>query len=183
MINDFGKRIAASFGVAGGIAVAVVILLLLPFGVVAVTRLTGWESWAALAALLALNFVPLAGQLVYVGLAVFGAYTLGQDNLAQRTAAKIMAAPVAAESKSADAFAEWRRKVAAPEVQDRCLQDAQRRGLTDGAQLDRMAKACACYGAAALTVIMPSDVEGGLLRPTPEFNERLSIAARQVCQR
>ena len=184
MIADIGKRAAASFGPAGFIAAAFVFLVLLPLDLLAVTRLTGWEWGAALAAVLAINLVPLAGQLVYFGLAVVGAFTLGQDNLAQRRA--IAAAPQSAAQPAADRpidkFADWKKTVAAPAIQQSCLEDVQRRGLTGQMQIDQMARACACYGAAAEIVITPADVEDQQLQPSPGFNERLATEARRICQ-
>lgn len=185
---DFGRRVAASFGIVGGFAVAIAMVLFLPFGAIAVMRLTGWEWWAALAALIALNLIPLAGQVAAVGLAVFGAFTLGQDNLAQRMATRpavlqSVAPPVGSVSNAADKFTEWKKTVAAPAIQKSCLEDVQRRGLVGGAQIDQMARACACYGAAAVTVITPDDVEDEKLQPGPDFNERLGVEAKRLCQR
>lgn len=184
---DFGRRVAASFGIVGGAAAAIGLLMFLPFGVLAVMRLTGWEWWAALAALVALNLIPLAGQLATVGLAVFGAFVLGQDDLAQRLTARPAAvraaAPASAASNAVDAFTEWKKTIAAPAIQKSCLEDVQRRGLVGGAQIDQMARACACYGAAAVNVITPDDVVDEKLQPGPDFNERLGVEARRLCQR
>lgn len=171
-------------------ALAAASLVLLPFAVFAVTSLTNWDSWLVLMGLIAICLVPYAGQAICFALAVFGAYQIGLNHLAQRPANTAQKAPVGAtaspDAKPAETtpndFVTWRRTVAAPAIQDNCLEKVQSRGLVEGKQIEHMARVCACYGAAAINVITEADVVDGGVQATADFNTRLSDEARRICQ-
>ncbi len=167
-------------------------LVLLPFDLVAGTKLTGWDWPLVLLALLAINLVPFLGQAVCLALAAVGAYHIGLDHLAQRGSAaptptattRPTPPPVQATEAPAPAtdFATWRRTVGARAIQDNCLQKSQSQGLVDTRQIEQIARVCACYGAAASTVITEADVVGDRVKATAEFNTRLGDEARRICQ-
>lgn len=165
------------------LALSGAMLLILPLDLVAVVRLTGWEWWTALGALLALNLVPFAGQAIYACLAIAGAFMLGQDNLASLKASNepqpVSAAPT---TTSVDKFAEWKRAVGGPKVQEECISKAQSQGLVEGRQIEQMARVCACYGAAAVNILEPSDVVDETIQASPQLNAKLSDEARRLCK-
>lgn len=178
------RRVFAFLGTPGLIAIAIAILLLLPFDVVAVTRLTGWEWRIAVAALVILNLIPLAGQVICVGLAVLGAYYLGQEHLTPRnTATDNPPAKSAPGPDPVDSFAEWKRTVGGPTIQDECIRKAQSHGLVEGRQIEQMARVCACYGTAAIAVLEQSDVVDNVVQPSPALEAKLTNEARRICQR
>jgi hypothetical protein len=49
-------------------------VLSLPFNIIALMRLEGWEWWSALLAAMFLACIPIIGQIGYVVLAIMGGY-------------------------------------------------------------------------------------------------------------
>ena len=181
MIGILRKSIA-TLGTPGLLALTIGLLLILPFDVFAVMQLTGWSWWMAVVALLALNLVPFAGQVIYAGLAVLGAFYLGQSNLAERRAATVPPPVASAAPTTIDNFVEWKKKIGAPAIQSECIEKARSRGLVEGRQIEQMAKVCACYGAAAINILEPSDVVDGAVQASPQLNVKMSDEARRLCK-
>src|SRR5262245_2729745 len=60
------------------LCILVLFALWLPFNIVAVMHLKGWEWWSALIAVLIFSVIPVVGQFGYVILGFVGAYFLYQ---------------------------------------------------------------------------------------------------------
>jgi hypothetical protein len=77
-VKAIGTIAAVIFGSALYLSFLGLLLMSLPFNVLAVMHLWGWEWWSALIGILIFGFIPGIGQLGYIVLTFMGAYYLYQ---------------------------------------------------------------------------------------------------------
>jgi hypothetical protein len=152
-------------GTAFGLVFYGFAFLSLPFCMVALMHLWGFEWWTALILALLMNVVPLLGQAAYVIFAMMGAYYFYDAGFSwhRSTTASIKTFDV--EKMSDSDFAKYKKTVIHPAMIEGCLREGKKKLGFDDKVPAHVATFCDCFVGVAEAYVTPRTISVG---PLPE---------------
>ena len=182
-MRNIRDLILGLFGTAVGIAVMILFLFSVPLSVIAVMRLTGWDWWGALVAVVLGGVVPFLGQIGYVVATVLGAYYLIDADFSWRRAVAPKIETFSMQELTPEQLMKYQNDAISVEIERQCKEDARSRFGFEGKLPQRMSEFCGCYAHSAASLWTNEEAayqeeHGG---PSSGFMQTMALAS-QTCQ-
>jgi hypothetical protein len=158
-------------------------LFSLPLCVLAMMHIWEWSLWASLVAVSAMFFIPIAGQLAYLVLAIMGGYYLIQADFNWREAAYPQTKAFSFATVSDENLRKFKDTVMRPGIEQTCKEDGLKKFGVDGQIPLRISKFCECYAQATIDTVSRSDL---LTNETtgkypPHVEGQVAAATKRMC--
>jgi hypothetical protein len=160
-----------------------IMVLSLPFNVIALMHLFGWGLWSVLIAVGLMTVIPGIGQLAYVGLAIAGAVFLYQANFDWHLAAYPDPKTISIAAMNPGQFDEFKKNIT-PLLERDCKRGALAQNSVDGKLPIQISKRCECIARIVPDIFSQADFvyQESHNGEAPEASkDRLRSAVTQRC--